>query len=161
MADLTDLAARVAALEDLEAIRQLKYRYWRCLDCKRFDELAGCFTEDATADYAGGRYRFAGRDAIMAFLRQVLAPESGVIGFHHGHQPEIVLTGPATARGTWALHNYFFNEGQNRGVRIAAFYQDEYVKVDGAWRLAHTGYTPVFHEEWRRDDLASIRRVAP
>jgi bile-acid 7alpha-dehydratase len=156
-----DLEARLTALEDLEAIRQLKYRYWRCLDTKRFDELTECFAEEATANYGSGQYRFTGRAAIMAFLRQVLGPDSGAVGFHHGHQPEITLTGPTTARGTWALHNYFFNEGQNRCVRIAAFYEDEYVKIGGAWRLQHTGYTTVLHEEWKRDDLASLRRVAP
>ena len=32
----------------LEDIRQLKYRYLRCVDQKRWDELADVFTEDAT-----------------------------------------------------------------------------------------------------------------
>ena len=44
MATLEELEARVRALEDVEAIRQLKYRYFRCLDLKRWDELGACFT---------------------------------------------------------------------------------------------------------------------
>ena len=160
MADLRDIDARLGALEDLEAIKVLKHRYWRFLDLKRFDELAELFTENATASYSGGQYRFTGRDAIMAFLREALGPATGAVGFHHGLQPEIELTGPTTARGVWALHNYFFNEQQNRCVRIAAFYEDEYVKQGGVWRLQHTGYQPVFHEEWRRDDPRTVRRIA-
>jgi hypothetical protein len=160
MADPRELEARLAALEDIEAIKRLKYRYWRCLDLKLFDELGECFTDDATVNYSGGQYRFTGRAAIMEFLRGALGPESGSIGFHHGHQPEIDLTGPTTARGTWALHNYFFNERQNRCVRIAAFYDDEYAKTAGAWRIQHTGYRLVFHEEWRRDEPGSVRRLA-
>ena len=35
------------------------------------------------------------------------------------------------------------------------------VKQDGAWRIKHTGYTYLFHEEWSRDDLPSLRLVAP
>ena len=160
MGKLEELEARLAALEDVDAIKRLKYVYWRCLDTRRWDELATCFTADATVEYGAGEYRFQGPEAIIGFLRRALG-ESGHIGIHHGHQPEIDLTGPATARGTWALDNYFFNVGQNRCVRIGAFYHDRYEKRDGAWRIAHTGYTYVFHEEWKRDDLPSLRQLVP
>jgi hypothetical protein len=55
---------------------------------KRWDELAGCFTADATVDYGGGAYRFQGVDTIMRFLRESLGSETGALGFHHGHHPE-------------------------------------------------------------------------
>jgi len=161
MADLAELERRLGALEDIEAIKRLKHRYWRCLDLKLWDEMIGCFTDDATVDYGGGRYRFAGVDAIMRFLRDSLARESGALGYHHGHHPEIELTGETTARGVWALDNYLFNVAQKRGVRIAAYYGDEYVKVGGEWKIRYTGYTYVFHEEWSRDDTPSLRLVAP
>jgi hypothetical protein len=28
-------------------------------------------------------------------------------------------------------------------------------------KIAHTGYTYVFHEEWSRDDTPSLRLLAP
>ncbi|HLY36426.1 MAG TPA: nuclear transport factor 2 family protein [Candidatus Binatia bacterium] len=161
MTDVTALERRIRALEDLEAIKRLKYRYFRCLDLKLWDEMAGCFTPDATVDYGGGRYRFDGVDAIIRFLRESLARETGALGYHHGHHPEIDLTSDTTARGIWALDNYLFNASRKRGVRIAAYYRDEYVKRDGEWRIRHTGYTYVFHEEWSRDDTPSIRLLAP
>jgi hypothetical protein len=161
MATLEELEARLRALEDVEAIRRLKYRYWRCLDQKRWEELGTCFTEDATVSYGAGRYRFAGRAAIIDFLRDALGAASGSVGVHHGHHPEIELTGPTTARGSWALYNYLFNTRQHRGVREAAYYEDEYVKVDGEWKIRHTGYTYVFHEEWSRADTPSLRVTAP
>ena len=161
MATLQELEARVQALEDLEAIRRLKHKYWRCLDQKRWEELAECFTPDATVEYAGGKYRFSGVEAIMRFLRESLGAGTGAVGFHHGLQPEIDLLGPDAARGTWALHNYLFNERQNRCLQIGAFYVDDYVRVDGQWRIRHTGYTALFHEEWRRDELSSLHLVRP
>ena len=148
-------------LVELEAIKRLKYAYARCLDLKLWDEMAGCFAPGATVDYGGGRYRFAGVDAIIGFLRESLARETGALGYHHGHHPEIELTGDTTARGIWALDNYLFNAGRKRGVRIAAYYRDEYVKLDGEWCIRHTGYTYVFHEEWSRDDTPSLRLLAP
>ncbi len=161
MTERRDLEARIRALEDIEAIKRLKYRYWRCLDLKRWDELAGCFTEDATVEYSEGKYRFRGVQAIMNFLTTSLGRQSGSITVHHGHQPEIDLRGEAEAHGTWALDNYLFNPEQKRNVRIGAYYHDEYVKADGAWKIKHTGYTYVFHEEWSRDDTPSLRLVAP
>lgn len=160
MTDIRDLEARLTALEDLEAIKRLKHRYWRCIDLKAWDELAQVFTADATVDYGGGRYRFQGVEAILRFLRESLG-DTGMVGAHHGHQPEIELTGPTTARGTWALYNYLFHPNSGRGIRIAAFYHDEYLKLGGAWRISHTGYTPVFHEEWNRGELQSLRLVVP
>ena len=156
-----DLAARIGRLEDVEAIQRLKYRYWRCLDLKLWDELAGCFTDDATADYGEGRYHFAGAEAILRFLREALGRESGSVTIHHGHHPEIELTSETTARGTWALYNYLFNVAQKRSVRIGAYYDDRYVKLAGAWKIAHTGYSYVFREEWSREDTPSLRLLAP
>src|SRR5882724_405621 len=88
MADLTDLERRIRALEDIEAIKRLKHRYWRCLDLKLWDEMAGCFTPDATVDYGGGTYRFQGVEAILRFLRESLGRERSLLGYHHGHHPE-------------------------------------------------------------------------
>jgi hypothetical protein len=159
MTDVTDLARRVAALEDVEALKQLKYRYWRFLDCKQFDDLAALFIPEATTCYSSGKYEFNGRDAIMSFLREALGPARGSVTIHHGHHPEIALTGPDSATGTWALYNYMFNPRENRGIRIGAYYEDRYVRRDGVWLFAHIGYRYLFHEEWKRDDIPSLRDV--
>src|SRR5207253_11120850 len=80
-----DLGARIQRLEDIAAIERLKYRYWRCLDLKLWDGLAGRFTDQATADYGEGRYRIAGAEAILRFLREALGRESGSGTVHHRH----------------------------------------------------------------------------
>jgi len=43
----TDLEKRIRILEDVEAIKKLKARYWYCLEHKLWDELRDVFTEDA------------------------------------------------------------------------------------------------------------------
>jgi SnoaL-like domain len=161
MANLADVERRLRALEDIEAIKRLKHRYWRCLDLKLWDEMAGCFTPDATVDYGGGAYRFQGVEAIMRFLRESLGAERSLLGYHHGHHPEIDLTGETTARGVWALDNYLLDAARKRGVRIAAYYRDEYLRMGEDWKIRHTGYTYVFHEEWSREDTPSLRLLAP
>ena len=48
-----------------------------------------------------------------------------------------------------------------RGVWIGAYYHDDYVKLDEGWKIQRTGYTYLFHEEWSRADLPSLRVVVP
>jgi bile-acid 7alpha-dehydratase len=140
----------------IEAIKQLKYKYFRCLDSKRWSELAECFVPDATAAYDGGKYAFSGRDAILAFLETALGPAT-MITLHQGHHPEITLTSPTTATGIWYLEDEVIDARRNTGLRGAAFYRDEYVKVGGAWKLVSTGYERTFEEVWNRGDVPSLK----
>lgn len=161
MTDLARLSARVAALEDLEAIKRLKYRYLRALDTKAWDELGETLAEDATTEYSDGAYRFSGRAAIVAFLRSTpLAQPRGMIGVHQCSQPEIDLLPPDRARGTWALYNYLIHRDAEQGLRLCAFYHDEYIRENGVWRIARTGYRRVFEETWSRKDTPSLRITA-
>ena len=114
--------------QNLEAIKRLKYKYLRCLDLKRWDELAECFSEDATSAYSGGKFAFEGRDAIMDFLRKAMGADS-FLSSHTVHHPEIELTSESTATGIWALHDVVIETRADIVIRGAAFYRDEYVKV--------------------------------
>ena len=132
-------------LVQLELIKRLKYRYVRCLDLKLFDEIGDCFVEDATASYGGGAYTFEGRDAILQFLRDSMGSTT-MLTSHKVHHPELELTGPDTATGMWALDDVVLLTDLGLTVRGAAYYADEYVKVDDDWRMRHTGYRRVYEE---------------
>jgi len=146
-------------LHELEAIKRLKYRYLRCLDQKRWDELADCFTADARSSYGGGRYAFEGRDAILEFLRKAMGAPS-FLSSHRAHHPEIDLTGPDTATGVWALEDTVIETRAAITIRGAAFYTDEYVKVDGAWKIRFTGYKRTYEEIESRRDRPGLRLTA-
>ncbi len=132
-------------LVEITLIQQLKYRYVRCIDTKAWAELAELFTDDATASYGGGATTLAGRPEIMEFLTTSMASET-MLTSHKVHQPEITLTGPESATGVWALDDVVIMDDLGLVVRGASFYDDRYAKVDGDWRIAHTGYRRVFEE---------------
>ncbi len=145
-------------LIEIEAIKQLKYRYVRLIDTKEWDELATLFVTDATATYSDGKYSFDGRDAIMAFLRDAMA-STNMLTSHKVHQPEIELSSADSATATWALDDIVVHLDYNMTIRGAAFYRDAYVKVDGEWRIKHTGYERIYEEmEPRRDDVKLTAR---
>lgn len=143
---------------DIEDIKRLKYAYLRCLDTKRWDELAATFTEDATSAYDSGKYAFTGRGAIMEFLRGALGNPK-IVSMHHAHHPEIELIDSSNARGIWYLEDMVIFTEANMVIRGAAFYDDRYVKVGGRWLIRHTGYVRTFEEMLGRGDVQHFRSM--
>ena len=131
---------------ELEAIRRLKYAYFRTLDLKQFDALGALLTDDVTASYEDGRTVLEGRAAIVTWLTSVLG-DSGIVTEHHGHHPEIDFTSDTTATGVWYLQDRVIVPAHDVEIAGTAFYDDRYRLTAEGWRIAHTGYTRVFEEQ--------------
>ncbi len=145
MADISDLEKRIRVMEDIEAIKKLKAKYFRCVDKKLWEEMETVLTEDAVADYGMGIELLQGRKAIMEFLKKNLDRDS-MISVHQGHNPEIEITSDTTARGVWVLNDRLIIQtiATSSGWR---YYEDEYVKVNGEWKKKSTKITNIL-EEW-------------
>jgi hypothetical protein len=119
-------------MNDIDAIQQVKARYFRTMDTKDWDAMRHVFTDDVVIDTseAGGNI-VNGADAFMTFLRETLAD---VITVHHGHMPEITLTSATSATGIWALNDILI---WPNGMRLDGYghYHDTYENVDGDWRI--------------------------
>lgn len=150
MSTLEDLERRVQALEDVRAITELKHRYFRLLDQQDWDALRDCFTEDVETHYESGHYRFTGIDDVMRFLSESLEGlRAGQrFGIHLGHHPEIELLSASEARGRWTLHAASLDRSAGRAGRQESFYEDEYRKTAGGWRICRTGYTTFTQGSW-------------
>jgi hypothetical protein len=138
---------------ELEAIRQLKYAYFRTLDLKQWDALGALLTEDATTSYEDGRTQLTGRAAIVEWLSGALG-DPGIVTEHHGHHPEIRFTSGTEAEGTWYLQDRVIVPAADLEIGGTAFYSDRYVKTSDGWRIAHTGYVRVFEEHRTHSTLA-------
>src|SRR5574337_1697535 len=136
-------------LREIEAIKRLKHKYQRCVDLHLWDELRECFTEDARSAYGGGKYSFNGREEIVKFLIRSMDRPTFLTS-HTVHQPEIDITSPTTAVGVWALHDVCIDLDAGTTLRGSAFYHDEYVKVNGQWKIKLTGYQRVYEEIEKR-----------
>ena len=125
-------------MDDVEAIRQLKARYFRTMDTKDWAGMRQVFTDDVvmdTTDSGGGVIE--GADEFMAFLSATL---DGVVTVHHGHMPEITITSPTTATGIWALEDVLrWPDGTN--MHAYGHYHEAYEKVDGSWKIARSTLT--------------------
>ena len=125
-------------MDDLEAIRQLKARYFRTMDTKDWEGMRQVFTDDVIMDTteAGGRV-IRGADEFMAFLQEMLAD---AVTVHQGHTPEIDLTSDVTAAGIWALHDIVI---WSNGTRLDGYghYHETYSKGAEGWRISSSKLT--------------------
>jgi uncharacterized protein (TIGR02246 family) len=124
------------ALAATEEIKQLKARYFRLMDTKQWEDWADVFTEDLDAWIEGYSDASVGRDAFVSSVSAMLADALTV---HHGHMPEIEVTGPQTARGIWAMFDYVKFTSPERQVELKGYghYHEEYRKgADGRWRIS-------------------------
>jgi uncharacterized protein (TIGR02246 family) len=125
-------------VDDIEAIRQLKARYFRTIDTKDWAGLRDVFTDDVVVDSveSGGEV-VTGIDEFLAFLPQAL---DGVVSVHHGHMPEIEVTSATTATGIWAMEDML---RWPNGMELHGYghYHETYRKTDAGWRIATTKLT--------------------
>ncbi|MCB0997441.1 MAG: nuclear transport factor 2 family protein [Acidimicrobiales bacterium] len=126
-------------LVEIEHIRQLKARYFRLMDQKRWNEWGDVFTEDVSIDTpidTPGEGPVVGRDNMVAYLAPIL---EGVITCHHGHMSEITLTGPDTAEAVWSMEDHLDWPPESGMGKMwgTGWYEERYRKCDdGRWRIA-------------------------
>lgn len=143
-ADLVQLRADVDELIAIEEIKQLKARYFRCLDTKDWE----CWrTSVFTSDFRFGNSEDRGPDALINIITR-----NGIVDrvktAHQGHMPEIEILSPTTARGIWSanyIHVYPLGQpypttGEEGAALGGAnetwtFYIETYEKVDGQWLI--------------------------
>jgi len=123
-------------VDDIFAIQMLKARYFRAIDTKDWDLLASVMVEDVeidvTDDVEGGK-PYSGRATFVDGCARVLR---SAVTVHHGHMPEITLTGPDTATGTWAMEDYV-DWGHGKAFRGYGHYHEQYVRdPEGGWQIA-------------------------
>ena len=124
-------------LVDIEAIRQLKARYFRTMDQKDWDSWEQVFCEDAVIDTTqDSSPLIESRQAFRDFLPPIL---ENVVTIHHGHSSEITITSDTTAEGIWPMEDMLWWPQSEGGRHLwgTGWYYEEYRKeADGQWRIA-------------------------
>jgi hypothetical protein len=149
-------------LTSIEEIRQLKYRYFRSLDLKEWEEFGDCLTEDIRARYGTQAMdkplHFDTRAEVVEFMSSNLGPS--IISAHIANHPEIHVDGDR-ATGSWAFEDTVIVPDFKVQVRGAGYYQDEYRRdADGRWRIRATQYERIYEALTSLEDLPSFKLIA-
>ena len=125
----------IERLEAIEEIKQLKARYFRCMDTKAWDEMRQVFADDVHVDMAdeGGGIQDTA-DEFMTMLRENIEDVTTV---HHGHMPEISITSPTTASGIWAMEDKLRWPEGSPIVAMHGYghYRETYERTSAGWRI--------------------------
>ncbi len=88
------LLDRLQRLEDIEAIRRLKARYFNACDRKEVEDIRACFVAGPVHIDYGVVGVFADREGLIkVFVDKGCHPH--VVDLHHGQNAEIDITGVA------------------------------------------------------------------
>lgn len=139
MAD--DIQQRIQRLEDLEAIRALKARYLWCCDRKDPQGMRACFADGPVQIDYGAVGSFDRADALVKVFTDI-ACHPHMVELHHGMNPQIEILDASRARGTWSLHYFLVNTETQGLTQLAGYYDDEYRKDAGAWKISRTRFVP-------------------
>ncbi|CAB3794091.1 Bile acid 7-alpha dehydratase [Paraburkholderia caffeinitolerans] len=137
MSPIEALEARLRALEDADAIRSLKARYFACCDMKDPQGMRECFAAGPVRIDYGAIGVFDNRDGLVAVFER-LGCHPHIVEMHHGVNPQIEVLDSAHARGTWGLHYQMLDTRERAFTQLGAYYEDEYRKIDGEWKIAAT-----------------------
>ncbi|HVK99384.1 MAG TPA: nuclear transport factor 2 family protein [Dongiaceae bacterium] len=128
---------RLQRLEDIEAIRQLKARYFHACDAKDVDAIRTCFSAGkAHIDY-GAIGQFSAREDFLA-VYQAMACHPTIVDMHHGQNAQIQWDSPEQASAIWDLFFYQINTETGVMTQLAGHYRDRFAKEDGRWVMVET-----------------------
>jgi 3-hydroxyisobutyrate dehydrogenase-like beta-hydroxyacid dehydrogenase len=135
--ELGPLGTTAGRLADLEAIKQLKARYFRFIDTKDWTAFRDLFTDDCKHWLPQeSAVPFMTNDDYFKMNEELLG--TGVTT-HHGHMPEITFASDTEAEGIWAMFDYVQIEPPSGRVSIQGYghYFETYRKCDdGKWRIS-------------------------
>jgi hypothetical protein len=135
-------------LADIEAIRQVKARYFRGIDTFDGALVRSVLAEDCVLDYTACFTDPATGVDFIPQMNAVIRGRSswgdgsvvaamGLVTVHQGYHHEIVVTAEDAAEARFAMTDrIFFPPGHAyRLVEGFGIYHDTYEKVGGSWRL--------------------------
>ena len=132
----------IERLTAIEEIKQLKARYFRCMDMKDWDGQVAVFTPDVEVDVSGEMG--PGENGVIRGAQEFVTFNRGhiehVLTVHHGHMPEIEITSDTTATGIWSMEDMLrWPDGSK--LHGYGHYHETYEKIDGQWRIKSTTLT--------------------
>jgi len=133
------------SIADVEAIRQVKARYWRGVDSGDGALVRSILARDCTLDFRGCCTDPRSGEDFLPVMNVVMHGRdswkadalSEIVSVHHGHQSEIELTGPDSATGIWAFTDRLYMPGGQPFHVLVGFghYHDTYVREADGWKI--------------------------
>ena len=131
---MADLEQRIARLEDIEAIKQLKARYSHiCDDDHNPKRIASVFAEDGIWE-SPDVGQAQGHEEIIELFRGF---EKLFTFSQHNMMNPIIEVDGNNATGIWYIMGPWTLTENDEEKWMALRYDDDYVKIAGEWKYQH------------------------
>jgi hypothetical protein len=146
---------RIARLEAIAEISNLKAKYFRCMDCKLWDELPSVFTKDMKVVTPDGGIYSEGGDNYAGSLKHSLETS---VSCHQGLTSEIEIIDEENAQAIWAMQDVITWSDRHpkqgwKSIVGRGHYHETYKFERGAWRIHTLTLTRLRLDiEWPSDD---------
>lgn len=147
--------SEIGRLNDINALRQLKARYFRGVDTCDGELVKSILAEDCVLDYRGcctdpvsGRDFLPAMNVVMHGCSSWTADgmaKFGIVSVHQGHNFEVDFMGDGIAAGIWSMTDrlWFPPSGDFSLMTGYGHYHETYTKVSGAWQIKTTHITRI------------------
>jgi hypothetical protein len=134
-------------LAAIEAIKQVKARYFRGVDTGDGALVRSILAEDCVLDYRGccidpvtGRDYLPAMNIIMngsASWSSGGLRDIGIISAHHGHNSDITIESSSVASAIWSMTDHLFmpQGGEYAAMTGYGFYHETYEKAGNEWLI--------------------------
>ncbi|MDJ1485027.1 nuclear transport factor 2 family protein [Cytophagaceae bacterium YF14B1] len=122
-------------LTAIEEIRQLKARYFRCLDNKDWTGLATCLTDDVSFRYPPGKISLEGKEELIGNFSN---RHANTLTSHSGSMPEIKLKTAFEAEGIWSMTDLVVRtdvQGEQETTQGFGRYHETYQCLHDRWLI--------------------------
>ena len=131
--------ARIELLADRMEIREGLERYFYAVDAGRYALFRQVFSEDAKADYTGGKLRLRGARGIMEGMRSIIRGMPKASSNHFITGTDIVVKGDSATSDTFGA---IFVHTQPKGqapvlTAMGVRYRDRWVRTAKGWRISY------------------------
>ncbi|AYJ84921.1 nuclear transport factor 2 family protein (plasmid) [Sphingomonas paeninsulae] len=141
---IADLSRRLAVVEDIEAIKQITYKY--CTAADKYDgrpgdygaNVADCFTSDGAWD-GGVLGRFEDRKGLTGFWDSEFQTRMTQMASHMAMNPIIAVNGDDATGDFHLLAQLTFN---GEALWTAGRYHNSYRRTADGWRIKEMKYDP-------------------
>lgn len=153
---IDELRRDIQRLMDIEAIKQLKHAYFRCVDTCNLEELGTLFHEEVQVRFKGGGYEWNldGREEYVNNIGMSFSREA--VGQHNAHHPEIQVLSETEATGIWYLADNMWILNHKAFTTGTALYWDRYVKEDGRWLIRETNYERIYEINQKLEERPAL-----
>jgi hypothetical protein len=144
---MNSIESRLARLEDLEAIRELKWRYCYFSDqgwkgaASDHEGWIGLFTADASWDTGGVTASLHSREELRRWHREVV--NSGSMSVHIVGTGGIALSADE-AVGYWHALTPLTNAERSKAIWSCGVFEDRFRRTPQGWRISQVIFRPAF-----------------